>query len=373
MAGMTEDTSQTTMPPAAEDTSLTQGNPALVTDQAPVNNTSQTNPQPPNATADDIPGTLPEVDGDAGRGVDTPEDKMAAYKAAKEKFFIGEKPPEETVVKPPVAETVVVPPAEDTAARLPKVPIRPVDQGDMDILQAYKAEGAGKTLRQFILEREAPPPAAPVVDGETVTAEALPDGTPVTRTFQSAGEVKAEIRRLLSLKNDALGNFNPKDARAFEEQVENLRDLLPTLAAAEQTAERVEQTAIQMVWQEDLTKAQQLFADAGQPGTPLELKAAEIRAQWVAEGHPLANEPRSAVAIYSEAAIALQVKPSAAPSAAPGKVVSTPPPASIHRPPVSLIAGGDARSQAPRAPAEITKENYAEAKAAYLKRTAPTR
>ena len=334
----------------------------LGTDQAPVHETSQTNPQPPDATAGDIPGTLPEVDGEAGRGVDT-EDKMVAYKALKKSYLNGDKPAETAPHEGVESPKLLTPPEAD---RLPPVKIRPIHQDDMDLLQAYKAEGAGKSLPQFILDRAGyKSPSQP----EPEAAEtALPDGSAVTQSFESSADVRKEIRRLINLKNDQLEAFNPASARVYEEQIENLRDLIPTFEVAEQRAHRVEQTAVELIWQEDLGRAQQLFRDAGILGTALETKAAEIRQQWQTEGHPLANDPRSAVAIYSEAAIALQISVTpASASAAPGKV-STPQPTSIHRPPVSLIAGGDARSQAPRPPEPVTKENYFEAKARYLGR-----
>lgn len=243
----------------------------------------------------------------------------------------------------------------------------------MEILQDWKQHGQGKSLVDFILEKKTPvAPAKPTEaggNGETGTPPAadLPDGTKIDRTFSSVEALDAEIRRLVDLEYTELDNFEMQKAKAFRLEAERLRELRGKYESAETLAHKVQQTAAEMEWAEDLGRAQKLFPSAGVEGSPLEAKAAEIRAEWIRTGHPLAQSPRSALAIYSEASLALGLAPAApAASAAPPSVSTPPGTSSIHRPPAGIIASGDARSTPPRPTEEITPENYHEQKARML-------
>ncbi len=377
---MPEDTSQPTPPQAAEDTSLLSGQIAPVTDVAPVNQSSQTNTLPQEANAGSPPAAAPEAEGGAGGGVEKKSDDVFADYRAKKKAYLANQgqpaPAAPEVVQPQDTSTPpasqagaeVVPPlpeaAQDgTAAapdKLPKMRIHPADQQDADLIQAWKTEGAGQPLRQFILERMAPKAPAPEEGRAPAT---LPDGSEVKTAFTSYAEIQAEIRRLEDAEDDAHEAFNPKAARGFKRRAEELKALATQYVEVEETAHRVEHAAFLEAWNEDLGKARTVFADAGVPGTALETKAIEIRQKWIAENHPLAHVANSATALYAEAAAALgQPAASAAPPAAK---VSTPPPTPAFRPP-NVIAGGDARTIPARGPVQVTTQNYQEMKAKYL-------
>lgn len=374
---VTEDTSQNTTPQTdGVDISLQAGAIAPVTDVAPVNTDTPLNSNPQKATAGDTPSGNP-AGADAGvvGGVDTQEDPAAAYKAQKAAFLAGNTPPEQPPAIIPPADAAPAanppasndtPPAAPAADRLPKVPVRPTDQRDMDALQDWKANGGGKSLVEFILGQNAPAANPPA--GQEPLAAPLPDGTEVKIGFGSISEVEAEMQRLVDLEYDAIANFDGDGAKKCRRAYEALRDQKLNIAAAESRAHEIQATAENHAWSEDLARAQRLYPEAGVEGSALEVKATEIRQQWINEGHPLAHSSRSAVAIYSEAALALDLAPSpqARPSAAPTNV-STPPATSIHRPPPGIIAGGEARSTQPR-PVEVTKDNYLEHKAKLLNR-----
>ena len=365
---MSEEISQQTAPTEA-DTSLQQGNNAPVADVAPANKPSQqTTPQPSQATTGEPSAQAPEAGGGAGGDVVTtaqqPQDPLADYAASKAQFLRGE--PQAQQPDPPPAEPQQhqqQAPAEPD--RLPKMPIRPADTQDQQLLSDWKQHGQGKTLREFILEKMAPPPppAKQADGGEPPPALTLPDGSEVKTAFQSVEEVDAEIERLINARYDALDNFDPKTAREYELRQKALERQRMELAGLEQFVQSVEQTAFVATWNDSLAKAQSIFPEAGRPGSALEAKAAEIRQQWVDSNHPLAHSPDSAVALYAEAAAALG-QPAA--SAAPPVVTTSPP--SIHRPPAQIIAGGDARTNPNRAPVEVTAENYAQLKAQILGR-----
>lgn len=334
---MPEDTSQANA--AAEvDTSLL-GTNAPVTDVAPVNNSLPTEQPSPEATASETTGNMPADEKVDVGGVDN--DHYADAKAA---FLRGES-------ASPAPATA--PQAEN---KLPKVPIRPVNQEDMDVIQDWKSNGNGMGLKDFILNRAAPPPM-PANSGDNASM--------TQPTFSTLADIDAEIQRLVDVEFEHLENFDPRAAKEAREAGNQLQRYRAEFAVAEGHANRVQHTAAELVWHEDLSRAQRLFADAGVANTPLENAAAQVRQQWLDEGHPLANDPRSAVALYSEAALLLN-QPAARVAAAP-QHLSTPP-TSIHRPP-SIIAGGDARSHNTARTVPITVDNYEEMKAAYAAQT----
>lgn len=368
---MSADTSQPSTP-SEVDTSLQSGT-MPVTEQAPVNSPSQeTTPQPLQATAGEPSAPVPADGGGAGGGVDTQTqqdvDPLVAYKASKEAFLKGSpQAPDAVPPAQPAPQEVVEasspqgdPPPPD---RLPKMPIRPADAQDQALLAEWKQQGNGKTLREFILEKVQPAPAPKAEDGTPPAPATLPDGSEVKIVFNSVEEIEIAIRDLEDREDDAQNNFDPKTARAYKREQDRLKELKAKYAAVEQTVQSVEQTAFVATWTESLSKAQSVFPDAGRQGTPLEVKAVEIRQKWVAEGHPLAHSADSAVALYAEAQAALG---SPVYSAAPSSVST--PPLTPPRPPTHLIAGGDARTNTSRAPVEVTPENYLEQKARMLGR-----
>jgi len=347
---MPEDTSHAEH--AAEvDTSLPSTT-APVTDVAPVNDSSPTQTPSSEATMSETTSVTPAAEKVDVGGVD-----KAAYAAAKAAYLSGQ----ETPAIAPVAEaaSAETPPPAPVENRLPKVGIRPVNQEDMDILQDFKANGQGMGLKAFILSKSAPPPPAPLAapsEGETAPVQPT--------TFNSVAEIDAEIQRLVDLEFNHLENFEPGEAKKAREAGIQLLRYRNEFAVAEVHAERVQVTANEQAWNEDLARAQVLFADAGNENSALEQAAIQIRQQWINDGHPLANDPRSAVALYSEAALLIK-QPAARTTAAPQQLST--PPTSIHRPP-SIIAGGDARSQPAARTVTITADNYVEMKARLLGR-----
>jgi hypothetical protein len=320
---------------------------APVIDVAPVNNSSPTQTPSPEATASETTSVTQAVEKVDVGGVDNNAD----YAAAKAAYLRGDPP-----ANAPAAPGTQATPAQPAETQLPKVPIRPVNQEDMDVLQDFKKNGNGMGLKEFILSKSAPPPPpihAPAAGDDTQAAQP---------TFSSLADIDAEIQRLVDVEFEHLENFDPASAKAAREKGNQLQRYRSEFAVAEVNANRVQTTAAEMVWHEDLSRAQRLFADAGVENTPLEQAAAQVRQQWIDEGHPLANDPRSAVALYSEAALLLN-QPAARQSAAPQQLST--PPTSIHRPP-SIIAGGDARSQPAARTVPITVENYEEMKAAFM-------
>ena len=345
---MPEDTSHAN---AAEevDTSLP-STIAPVTDVAPVNDSSPTQTPSSEATTSETTSVTQAVEKVDVGGVDNTAD----YAAAKAAYLRGD--PSANAPAAPVTQAAPAQPAE---TQLPKVPIRPVNQEDMDVLQDFKKNGNGMGLKEFILSKTVPPapdslpaPAA----GETATVQPT--------TFSSVAEIDAEIQRLVDVEFQHMENFDPAEAKKAREAGIQLLRYRNQFEVAELNADRVQATAAMVQWNDGLAQAQRLFPDAGLENSALELAAIQVRQQWIADNHPLANDPRSAVALYSEAALLVN-QPAARPTAAPQQL-STPPP-SIHRPP-SIIAGGDARSQPAARTVTITADNYVEMKAKLLGR-----
>ena len=364
---MSEDTSQTAPlgTETAVDTSRQETTPPSVAELAPANTDTPNNDQPPQATA----GT--PTPGDGGRtavGVDTTE--LDSYKSEKAEFLAAPAPASAPASAPAPAPAVAepAPTGEETeTSRLPKMHIRPTTQEDLTVLDAWKTArkaGASESLVEFILKTSAPPP--PVPAGETAPAA---DGTPSAvehaPIFSTVEDLDAEIKRLTDEEFSHLENFDTTQAKRCRERAQDLMRYRPSLEAATLKAESIEMSAAEVEWMTDLARAQKVFADAGRPGSALETKATEIRQRWIAEGHALAHSPRSAVAIYAEAAAELGLAPA---SAAPEPVPSLSTPTAVHRPPAAIIAGGDARSQTSRAPdpSSTPLENYQAEKAALL-------
>lgn len=366
---MSEDTSLSQSAPP-EDNSLASST-VPVTEVAPVNVTQTDTTPPQQANAGETSAQAGALDGAAGGGVNIDD-----YEAARAAYLSGTVQPEAAPldeVQPPQVNAEVNAPNQQQT--LPAIKVKPESQADLELLSLYKKEGNGMGLVEFILKRE----QIQVPGADTTTATVNPEtGQPETvvkPAFTTMEDVDAEIRRLEDLEDKALENFDPKQARAHKREQEKLKAYKLTLQEVQSHADRVEQTAFEQDWQSSLGKARLIHPEAGQEGSPLETKAIEVRQRWVKEGHPLAYRADSAVALYAEAAAELASQGQAAPvGAGPPAInrpVVTPPPAIPRRGAPSVIAGGDARTT-PRAPIEVTAENYDEVMTQYLGR-APRR
>lgn len=368
--------------PTAEDLSRAASAPSA-TELAPVDSTQQPEQPPQEANADLQPEPLP--DGKTGDAVDTND-----YEAEKAAYLAGKKnpapAPEPTPAAPPAPEASPAPPPAAPAqtdegdelkvikaadGKFSKQRIRPTNEGDAALLLAYRAAqetGSQESLSDFIVRQKAPTPSAPVTPPADATTPNQP--TPESKKeFTSFDEMRAEISRLTDLEYERQGAFDLEGAKAAREAVTKLMLELPDMHERITSQAATAAAAQERAWNESLGKAQQVFGDAGKAGTPLEATAAAVRAEWVANGHPLAFAADSALALYAEAAARInQTAATAAPRSQP-----VPTPSPVHRPPLSpLIGGGDARTQQTQRAPDISQtplSDYESEKEAFLNRS----
>ena len=362
---MTEETSLAqTQNDAASEVSTLGHVTAHAADQAPADTTNSNSTETTQATSSGPTGN----DAQAGNGEVGGVNEFD-YEAERLRYLSGETSPansapqqEQPVVEtPPAAQQQVA--ADSQESKMPNLRIRPVDEHDLTLLNDWKQNGAGRPLHEFILEKVRPTlvEAQPAADLDIVA----PADYQPKDSFISPDDLDAEIKNLRKLRLEAKRDFSTDNEIFYEEEIDRLQSYKQAFGQAVEQASRIESVQNHELWQADLARAKAILPDAGVAGTPLENKAAEIRQRWVAENHPLAHRPDSAVAIYAQAATELRLAPvQTAPSAAPNTTF-TPPVSSIHRPPANIIAPGDARAN-PARQETITAENYDEMKLRYL-------
>lgn len=316
------------------------------------------------------------TDGPAGTG-DATIDDYAAQKAA----FLAQSPPTEDepaveVVQTPEVITqesddltdVLTPPAED--GRYAPIKLRPKTAEGRQLMSEYKAAAAAgydKDFSDYVLERKAPAPA-PVVTPAAPAPAAADVTNPQTtedqpKVYTSVEEVTAEVKRLRALQAAKNIQFDFAAAAEFQAAADDLLMRLPDIREGlnQATASAAEQAAAQ--WQESQAKAKTVFPDAGVSGSALETAAAQVRAAWIANNHPLAHATDSALALYAEAAAQIGYSPQSSTS----PVAS---PAPVHRPALSPLIGNFGvpaqPTQATRSVLETPADDYEAEKAAFL-------
>ncbi len=341
---------------------------AHAADQAPADHT---NPNLPDTTQATSSGPIGN-DAEAGNGETGGVNEHDDYEAQRLRYLAGDSSEAspatqqaESVVETPPAASQQQAPTESADSKMPKLRIRPVDAQDLTLLNDWQQNGKGVPLHQFILEKLRPAQAEVVPASEL---EIVPPADYQPKdSFLSQDDLEAEIKQLKKLRFEAKREFATENEIFYENEIERLQSYKQDFGRAVEQAERIQEVQNHEIWQADLLLAQGILPDAGVPGTPLEIKATEIRQRWVAENHPLAHRPDSAVAIYAQAASELRMSPApAAASDAPYRQQSFPPPvSSIHRPPANIIASGDARAN-PARQETVTVDNYEEMKARLL-------
>lgn len=314
------------------------------------------------------------TDGTAGTG-DATIDDYAAQKAA----FLAQSPPTEDEPAVPIVQTsevitqesddltdVLTPPAED--GKFAPIKLRPKTAEGRQLMSEYKAAAAAgydKDFSDYVLERKAPAPAPVVTPAAPAAADVTnPEATEdQPKVYTSVEEVTAEVKRLRALQAEKNIQFDFAAAAEFQAAADDLLMRLPDIREGlnQATASAAEQAAAQ--WQESQAKAKTVFPDAGVSGSALETAAAQVRAAWIANNHPLAHATDSALALYAEAAAQIGYSPQS----------STPPvasPAPVHRPALSPLIGNFGvpaqPTQATRSVLETPADDYEAEKAAFL-------
>jgi hypothetical protein len=313
------------------------------------------------------------TDGTAGTG-DATIDDYAAQKAA----FLAQAPPTGDEPAVPIVQTpevitqesddltdVLTPPAED--GKFAPIKLRPKTAEGRQLMSEYKAAAASgydKDFSDYVLERKAPAPTpvvTPAAPADVANPQATAEDQP--KVYTSVDEVSAEVKRLRGLQAEKNAEFDFAAAAEFQTAADDLLMRLPDIREGlnQATASAAEQAAAQ--WQESQSSAKRLFPDVGVSGSALETAAAQVRADWIARGHPLAHATDSALALYAEAAAQIGYAPQS----------SSPPvasPAPVHRPALSPILGNFGvpaqQPQAARSVLDTPAEDYEAEKAALL-------
>jgi hypothetical protein len=360
---MPEDSSQTQHAASSEE--FSQSN-AATTPAAVATADTTLNPQsqPQSNAGSPSQGT----DGTAGTG-DATIDDYAAQKAA----FLAQgvpsaevpmvQTPEVLTQEPDDFTDVLTPPAED--GKFAPIKLRPKSAEGRQLMSEYKAAAAAgydKDFSDYVLERKAPAPApAPAVTPtDDATHLEYSDYSPAE--FTSVDEVSVEVKRLRALQAEKNAEFDFAAAAEFQNAADDLLMRLPDIrdSLRQATASAAEQAAA--AWADSQAKAKTVFPDAGVSGSALETAAAQVRANWIATNHPLANATDSALALYAEAAAQIGYAPQSS-----NPVAS---PAPVHRPALSPILGNFGvpaqPTQATRSVLETPLDDYEAEKAAFL-------
>lgn len=259
--------------------------------------------------------------------------------------------------------------------RLAPMKIRPEDPAERQLMsewKAAKANGYTGGLIKYAVDRTLAATPAPAVPAATPSpAETQPAASPQAEdspVFQSIAEVHTEIQRLRAEQTRLQVEFNFAEAAEFQSKADALLVKIPELAAQFESTQTDVAQAAAAEWSASQARAKALFPDVGNPNSALEQAAAEVRAQWVANNHPLAHVNDSAVALYAEAATRIGIAPSSAAPAAPRPSVT--PPSPVHRPALSpIISAVGAPAQPTPPPLDISQtplEDYEKERAAFL-------
>lgn len=355
---MPEDTSQTPPPAnASEVNTQTPANPSAAV--APAETTPpQSQPQ---SNADALAQS--QHDGKTGEGgVKSEYDDYESERIALLGSPSAAAAPAAPVSQPPVAQTLEeendlsdITTATEEDGRMKPIKLRPADAEERQMMSEFKAAkqtGYPHGYTKFAVDRAlaqrpaAPAAAAPVVE-PVAPVEPAEESAP---QFQSMDEVHAEIRRLRAEKVALQEAFDFKAAGDLESKADALLMKLPELAAEFEAQAQ----AYKSEWQASQAKAKSLFPDAGVEGSALEIAAAQVRDDWVANQHPLAFVNDSAVALYAEAAAKIGIQPG--PSTRPTPTPSVTPPSPVHRPALSpILSGSGAPAQPPQPPVDVSQ------------------
>lgn len=378
---MPEDFSQTNNAPATEANAQPASAPTSAT-VAPVETT------PPQSQPQSNADALPENQHGGKTGEGGVNNELSDYESER-MAFLNAPPVEETPAPSPApaapAQSAVEPENDlsdigaqpEADGRLAPMKIRPEDAGEQQLMsewKAAKASGYKGGLIKYAVDRTLAATPAPVVPAATpAPAENEPAASPQTEAapvFQSIDDVHAEIQRLRAEQTRLQVEFNFAEAAEFQSKADALLVKIPELAAQFESTQTDAAQAAAAEWAASQARAKALFPEVGNPNSALEQAAAEVRAQWVANNHPLAHVNDSAVALYAEAAARIGIAPSSAAPAAPRPPVT--PPSPVHRPALSpIISAVGAPAQPTPPPLDISQtplSDYEKEKAAYFGR-----
>lgn len=360
---MPEDSSQTPNAPATEANAQFASAPTSAA-AAPVETTPpQSQPQ---SNADAL--TENQHGGKTGEG-GVKNDEFADYEAERD-ALLNAAPVEQNPSPSPAPAAPAQPQAEpendlnditappEADGRLAPMKIRPEDPAERQLMSEWKvakANGYTGGLIKYAVDRTLAATPAPAVPAATPTpAEIQPTASPEVEAapvFQSIADVHTEIQRLRAEQTRLQVEFNFAEAAEFQSKADALLVKIPELAAQFESTQSEAAQSAAAEWSASQARAKALFPDVGNAGSALEQAAAEVRAEWVANNHPLAYVNDSALALYAEATARIGVAPSSAAPAAPRPIT---PPSPVHRPALSpIISAVGAPAQPTQPPADI--------------------
>lgn len=370
---MPEDLSQTPNAPATE----ANAQPASAPTSATVAPVETTPPQSqPQSNADALAEN--QHGGKTGEGG---VNELSDYESERT-AFLNAPPVEENPAPAAPAQTependltdISAPPEAD--GRLAPIRLRPEDAAERQMMSEYKAavaSGYKGGYTKYAVDRTLqamPAPAAPAASATPAESEISPspqaEAAPV---FHSLDDVHTEIQRLRAEQTRLQVEFNFAEAADFQAKADALLVQIPKLAAQFEEGQSAVAQAAAAEWTASQTRAKSVFPDVGVPDSPLEIAAAQVRAEWVAQGHPLANVNDSAVELY--AAAAARIGYSAA-STRPSSASPITPPSPVHRPALSpIISAVGAPAQPTPPPLDISQtplSEYEKEKAMFFNR-----
>lgn len=186
------------------------------------------------------------------------------------------------------------------------------------------------------------PSAAPAGTGAgTPPGQAEPPQA--ARTLE---QIEADIRSTRAEKQEKNKNF---DFDSDVDLLEKLDALAEEKRAFQHQQTQTQQTAAQQ-WETAKQQVAQLYPDAANPDSALNIIARHIDQQWTESGDARINKADAPLLLYQEAAKRLNVQPAKAAAAAAPSVPTSPTSQPVQRPPVaSVLAGGGAGTTAPTA------------------------